>query len=205
MLDWRSHLAHNPNVCHGQLTAKSTRIQVTVILDGIAEGTTCEQLLTAYPSLTEEHINAALGYAAELAREVIRLVGGIWITRIEDRITAADKGLSLELVGAGLGEDLDPAETNLIEFGREGILINAYLPDRFLRRKPAARKAIDKDLSSARSGGRTSQSLQVREQVVRIVGQSVDFRFATRCSACSRPSANASATIAMASTSFEGK
>ena len=40
-----------------------------MILDSLAEGSTKEQILRSYPSLAPEHIDAALGYAAELAHE----------------------------------------------------------------------------------------------------------------------------------------
>lgn len=69
MSDWRAHLVHDPSICHGQLTAKGTRIPVTVILDSVAEGSTRESILVDYPTLTHEHLDAALSYAAELARE----------------------------------------------------------------------------------------------------------------------------------------
>jgi len=66
---WREHLISDPRVCGGQICAKGTRIPVTVILDSLAEGATREEILRSYPSLRPEHIDAALVYAAELARE----------------------------------------------------------------------------------------------------------------------------------------
>ena len=42
---------------------------VTNILDSLAEGSTPDEVLRSYPSLTREHIEAALAYAADLARE----------------------------------------------------------------------------------------------------------------------------------------
>lgn len=69
MIDWRQHLSHNPQVCHGQLCATGTRVLVTLILDSLAEGSTREEILRSYPSLKADHIDAALAYAAELARE----------------------------------------------------------------------------------------------------------------------------------------
>jgi uncharacterized protein (DUF433 family) len=67
--DWRQQLKSDPNICGGQLCAGGTRIPVTVILDSIAEGSSREEILKSYPSLRPEHIEAALAYAAELARE----------------------------------------------------------------------------------------------------------------------------------------
>ena len=69
MRAWQELLISDPQVSGGQLCAKGTRVPVTVILDSIAEGSTREQILFSYPSLRAEHIEAALAYAAELARE----------------------------------------------------------------------------------------------------------------------------------------
>lgn len=69
MIDWRRYLDRDPQRCQGHLCAKGTRLLVTNILDSLAEGSTCEEILHSYPSLQAEHIDAAIGYAAELARE----------------------------------------------------------------------------------------------------------------------------------------
>lgn len=69
MIDWRQHLTSDPQVCQGQLCAKGTRVFVTNILDSLAEGASREEVLRSYPSLRPEHIDAAIAYAAELARE----------------------------------------------------------------------------------------------------------------------------------------
>jgi uncharacterized protein (DUF433 family) len=42
-----------------------------VVLDNLAAGETPERILDQYPSLRPEHIPAAIGYAADLARERI--------------------------------------------------------------------------------------------------------------------------------------
>jgi uncharacterized protein (DUF433 family) len=42
---------------------------VSVVLDNLAAGVPTEELLKSYPTLTAEDIQAALDYAAELARE----------------------------------------------------------------------------------------------------------------------------------------
>ena len=69
MTRWKEHLKSDPQVCGGQLCAAGTRIPVTVILDSFAEGASREQILDSYPSLQPAHLDAALAYAAELARE----------------------------------------------------------------------------------------------------------------------------------------
>ena len=69
MIDWRQFLTSDPQVCHGQLCAKGTRVFVTSILESLAEGASRDEILGSYPSLRLEHIDAADAYAAELARE----------------------------------------------------------------------------------------------------------------------------------------
>ena len=69
MVAWRDYLISDPQVCHGQLCAKGTRVLVTNILDSLADGSSTEEILRSYPSLQRVHIEAALAYAADLARE----------------------------------------------------------------------------------------------------------------------------------------
>jgi uncharacterized protein (DUF433 family) len=66
---WGRHLAADPAVAGGQLCAKGTRVPVTVILDSLAEGASIKDVLCSYPTLTAHHVQAALAYAADLARE----------------------------------------------------------------------------------------------------------------------------------------
>lgn len=44
---------------------------VSVILDNLAAGVPVERILDNYPALKREDVQAALGYAAALAREMI--------------------------------------------------------------------------------------------------------------------------------------
>jgi uncharacterized protein (DUF433 family) len=51
---------------------------VSVILDNLAEGNSRDVILASYPSLAGEDIDAAVSYAAELARErVVPLPSGV--------------------------------------------------------------------------------------------------------------------------------
>ena len=69
MLEWQERISINPLVCHGKACIRGTRVMVSVILDNLAVGVPHEELLRSYPSLQEPDIQAALAYAAELARE----------------------------------------------------------------------------------------------------------------------------------------
>jgi uncharacterized protein (DUF433 family) len=73
-MDWRERISVDPLVCHGKACIKGTRIMVSVILDNLAAGVSPEEILKSYPSLSSEDIQAAIAYAAELARERVILV-----------------------------------------------------------------------------------------------------------------------------------
>lgn len=69
VIDWKNHLNSDPQICGGQLCAKGTRVFVTNILDSLAEGASRAEILESYPTLKPDHVDAAIAYAAELARE----------------------------------------------------------------------------------------------------------------------------------------
>ncbi len=60
----------NPKVMLGRPVIRGTRITVELILRKLGEGATHQELLGAYPHLTEQDIQAAITYAADtLAHE----------------------------------------------------------------------------------------------------------------------------------------
>jgi uncharacterized protein (DUF433 family) len=62
----------NPSVMQGKPVVRNTRIPVELLLRKLAEGATVEELLDAYPRLTEADIQACLAYAADtIAHESI--------------------------------------------------------------------------------------------------------------------------------------
>ncbi len=68
-MDWQNYIIVDPGICHGKACFKGTRIMVSVILDNLAAGLSTDEILRSYPSLSREAVNAALAYAAALARE----------------------------------------------------------------------------------------------------------------------------------------
>ena len=66
-MDWRARISIDPAVCHGKACFKGTRVMVSVVLDNLAAGQTCDEIVQLYPSLTSEDVAAAVAYAAELA------------------------------------------------------------------------------------------------------------------------------------------
>lgn len=70
-MDWTIYITSDPQIMHGAACFRGTRIPVSIVLDNLAAGESRERILRQYPSLTSEHIAAAMGYAADLARERI--------------------------------------------------------------------------------------------------------------------------------------
>jgi uncharacterized protein (DUF433 family) len=66
----QSRIEINPKVMLGKPVIRGTRITVELVLRKLAQGTTTEDLLEAYPHLTQDDIQAAIAYAADtLAHE----------------------------------------------------------------------------------------------------------------------------------------
>jgi uncharacterized protein (DUF433 family) len=63
-------VVRTPRIGTGEPCIRDTRIQVTVILDSLAEGLTPAQIVEHYPPLTQKDVRAAVAYAAELLRAV---------------------------------------------------------------------------------------------------------------------------------------
>ena len=68
-MNWREHVTVHHEVCHGRACITNTRVLVSTILDNLAAGLSPEEITKSYPSITHASIQAAVSYAAELARE----------------------------------------------------------------------------------------------------------------------------------------
>ena len=64
-----SRISIDPAVCFGKPCIRATRIWVSLILDWLAAGTPASEILREYPQLTQEDIQAAIAYGAEMSRE----------------------------------------------------------------------------------------------------------------------------------------
>jgi uncharacterized protein (DUF433 family) len=65
-MDINKYIVRNPQIMLGKPTIIDTRLTVELIMRKLAGGYTIEQLLSNYPSLTQEKIFAALLYAADV-------------------------------------------------------------------------------------------------------------------------------------------
>lgn len=68
-MDFREFLTSDPKVSGGQTVMKGTRVPLRTVLASLAEGDSFERLLQAFPTLTREHLQAAVAFAAASALE----------------------------------------------------------------------------------------------------------------------------------------
>ncbi len=73
-MNWQDYITVDPTVCHGRACIKGTRVMASVVLDNLAAGLSIDEILKSYPSLTPVAIQAAMAYAADLARERVVLL-----------------------------------------------------------------------------------------------------------------------------------
>lgn len=66
-VDWKNHIASDPEILRGKPCLKGTRIPVGLALGYLAAGQTAEDIITEFPDLTRDQIAACLDYARELA------------------------------------------------------------------------------------------------------------------------------------------
>lgn len=64
MNNFLQYISINPDIRFGKPCIKNTRIAVLDILQWLASGMSIQEILEDYPSLKEEHIRAALAFAA---------------------------------------------------------------------------------------------------------------------------------------------
>jgi uncharacterized protein (DUF433 family) len=67
-MTWKDRIIMDPAILTGKPIIKGTRLAVEFILEMLAEGWTHEQIEQNYPSLTDEDIQAALHYAADVLK-----------------------------------------------------------------------------------------------------------------------------------------
>ncbi|NJR39627.1 MAG: DUF433 domain-containing protein [Leptolyngbyaceae cyanobacterium CSU_1_4] len=66
--DLKSLIISDPNIMMGKLVINGTRVTVELIIEKLAAGETLDQILEAHPRLTQQSIQAALAFAAEVLR-----------------------------------------------------------------------------------------------------------------------------------------
>jgi len=66
-MDISNFITRNPAICRGEPVFKGTRVPLRTILASLADGDDEADLLKSFPTLTHEHIRAAIAFAAAAA------------------------------------------------------------------------------------------------------------------------------------------
>ena len=67
------HLSIDPEVMHGKLCFKGTRVPLAILLDNLEEGMGLQEFVEEYPSVSREQVQAVVAWEQERMREVIGL------------------------------------------------------------------------------------------------------------------------------------
>lgn len=67
-IEINEYIVADSEICHGKPTFKGTRVMVWQVLEMLEGGVSIKEILEAFPSLTKEHIKAALQYATNLTK-----------------------------------------------------------------------------------------------------------------------------------------
>ncbi len=63
-MDYRDYIESHADLMLGKPVVKGTRITVALILKKLSEGASVQDLIAAYPTLTQTSVNAVLAYAS---------------------------------------------------------------------------------------------------------------------------------------------
>ena len=76
-MNFADHFQRDPELCGGETVLKGTRVTLRTVLVSLAEGGSFEQILEDYPSLTQDHLRAAVAFAAASAQEDVPIVEAV--------------------------------------------------------------------------------------------------------------------------------
>ena len=60
--DWEDHISVDPDICHGKPCIKGTRVLVATVVASLEDGMTADEILSHYPSIPSESIQALAHY-----------------------------------------------------------------------------------------------------------------------------------------------
>ncbi len=76
-MDYAASFTRDPAICGGETVFRGTRVLLRAVLADLADGATEDQILGDFPSLTREHLRAAIAFAAASARDDMPLPAAV--------------------------------------------------------------------------------------------------------------------------------
>lgn len=72
-MDYRERIVRDSRIVGGEPVFKGTRVTLRTVLASLAEGATMAEILSDFPTLSEEDVRAAIAFAATSAQEDLPL------------------------------------------------------------------------------------------------------------------------------------
>lgn len=72
-MDYRERIVRDPRVVGGEPVFRGTRVTLRTVLASLAEGATIAEILSDFPTLSEDDVRAAVAFAAASAQEDLPL------------------------------------------------------------------------------------------------------------------------------------
>jgi uncharacterized protein (DUF433 family) len=73
-MDFAKYFQRDPGVCGGETVITGTRVTLRTVLASLAEGSSFDEILKDYPSLSEDQLRAVVAFAAATAKEDLPLL-----------------------------------------------------------------------------------------------------------------------------------
>ena len=68
-MNYAKYIVRDKEVCGGQPVIAGTRVPLRTVLASLAEGDTVQDILTDFPTLTDDAVRAVIAFAAMAAEE----------------------------------------------------------------------------------------------------------------------------------------
>jgi uncharacterized protein (DUF433 family) len=68
-MQYTNHIVRDATICGGEPVIRGTRVTLRTVLASLAEGDTVGEILSAFPTLGEDDVRAAIAFAAASAKE----------------------------------------------------------------------------------------------------------------------------------------
>ncbi|HEA69561.1 hypothetical protein LCGC14_2092150 [marine sediment metagenome] len=68
-MNYIDYIIRDQKICGGEPVLKGTRVTIRTVLASLAEGSTIEEILSDFPTLSMDHVRATIAFAAASAEE----------------------------------------------------------------------------------------------------------------------------------------
>ena len=73
MIDVSDLIVRDSAICGGEPVFRGSRVTLRTVLASLADGDSVEQIITSFPTITKQHVKAAIAFAAASAQEDLPL------------------------------------------------------------------------------------------------------------------------------------